>query len=121
MFPVTTKSKHMFFVKIEAFLKLPNEILSFGNNAVNYPNPEEEDEAYESDSGEVIDTPASLPSTKSIFICCSLLIEDQISNNLELHKVGIFSKKYLENNYVTGDLPIINLSSKTSAVKGGVL
>lgn len=125
MFPFISKSKYVFFVKVEGFTKLPSS--DRGLDSDNSSNSES--------SIKVLDTPLlNKPklinagedtggggAVKTSYICCAILLEDQIIKALHLNTLGIYNLKDEKTADIIKDLSIINLSSKSSAVKSGFI
>lgn len=107
MFPKITKSRYLFFCKIEGLNEDPSLIELENNDSSVIINDEEINEFENSSSG----------STKNIIYCpASLLLEDQIVLSLKLHKLNIYNlgdKKARK--LLNGLFPIV-LSSKSVAM-----
>lgn len=125
MFPVISRSKYVFFVKVEGLTKLPSNNSNLYNNKIENeelnslllnekPSKNFKGEKAGQDTG-------GGSSAKNYYICCSMLLEDQIVKALNLNKVGVYDLKDTKTDDIIKDIAIINLSSKSSAVKGGFI
>lgn len=124
MFPVITKDKYVLFAAVEGFSKLPSNSLN-NNKEINNSNAadiEINDNKLKKVEG-IKAGPDSRDggAIKNSFVCCCLLLEDQIVKNLKLDKLGVYNLKLNTTEEMIKDINIINLTSKSFSVKSGFI
>lgn len=124
MFPVITKNKYVLFAAVEGFSKLPSNSLNnekerSHSNAANVKIDDGKVKKLE----EINAGPDSRDggAIKNSFVCCCILLEDQIVTNLKLDKLGIYNLKLSTTEEMIKDINIINLTSKSFSVKSGFI
>lgn len=124
MFPIITKNKYVLFSKVEGFTKLPSDDTNELKEV--YDNDEKSDIQNKSTSNLKVELNAGQDTgddgdSKVTYICCSLLLENQIAKSLNLNKLGVYKLGDTKTTKIIKDISIINLTSKSSAVKSGFI
>ena len=122
MFNTTTKSSYLIFVKIKA---LPNNPDS---PSFSLSNEEENNEEINEETNLDVDAPGSggeLPDggggISTVYLPITLLLEDQIVENLKLNKLKIYKLRAKTTSKLLGSLRPIAISSKSAGVKAGFI
>ena len=128
MFATITRSKYIIFYKANGLSKLPKnvllddsiEILESDKDSSVFKKSFEFDNKKKKEKVEDLSTD-QVPSNAFTYIPVSILLEDQIVTNLKLNNLGVYLlTKPRTRTMLNGILPL-NISSRSTAVKGGFI
>lgn len=110
IFNTTSKSEYVLFAKSRGFDKKPENIL-LSNDDINTNLNNKYDQVNADEEGKIIDC----------YLPVSILLEDEIVENLNLSKIGLFKLKDEKVNKILKQLRPIKIGNKSAGIKAGFI